>query len=150
MTFDDDKVYVGSTCENIETRLKWHLTNNKSQVYKHRNNNPRIELIVNAPSIDKKSLEKVENGYIQEYAEKYGERLLNVKANPVKKQTKKEYTVNIENKKQLEERIAKLESKLIIKDDTKNKNLFFDTIIEGKRYKTMARYGKIPIEKTKL
>ena len=55
--------------------------------------------------------------------------------------------VNIENKTQLEERIAKLENKLTIKDDTKNKQLHFDTIIDGKRVKTMARYGKTPKDK---
>ena len=33
-TFDNEMVYVGSTCEELETRLKWHLSNNKSQVFK--------------------------------------------------------------------------------------------------------------------
>ena len=101
----------------------------------------KIELIVNAPSKDKKSLEKVENRYIQEYAELMGELLLNIKANPIK--TKKiEYKVTIENQKQLEERIAKLEKKLTLKDDTKNNHWFFDSIVDGTRYRTMARYGK--------
>lgn len=57
--------------------------------------------------------------------------------------TKKiEYTVEIESKKQLEERIAKLEDKIEIKDDTNNKCWFFDCKIDGTRHKTMARYGK--------
>ena len=98
VTFDNKMVYVGSTCEELETRLKWHLSNKKSQVFKHKDENHKIELIINAPSNDKRSLEKVENGYIQEYAEKYGKLLLNSKSNPLK--TKKiEYNVNIENKK---------------------------------------------------
>ena len=139
--FDNEYIYIGSTCEELETRLKWHLSNNKSQVFKLKNENPKIELIINAPSKDKKSLERVENGYIQEYAEKYGKPLLNIRANPTKT-NKIEYNVVIENKTQLEARIAKLEKKLTIKDDTKNKQLFFDSIIGGKRYKTMARYGK--------
>ena len=63
--------------------------------------------------------------------------MLNIRSNPLKKV---EYTVNIENKKQLEERIAKLENKLAIKDDTKNKRWFFDTFANGKRYHTEARY----------
>ena len=51
---------------------------------------------------------------------KYGKLLLNIKSNPLK--TKKvEYKVNIENKRQLEERIAKRENKLSIKDDEKKK-----------------------------
>ena len=36
VTFDNRLVYVGSTCEELETRLKWHLSNNKSQVFKHK------------------------------------------------------------------------------------------------------------------
>lgn len=27
-----DKVYIGSSCEELETRLKWHVSNNTSQV----------------------------------------------------------------------------------------------------------------------
>ena len=81
--------------------------------------NPEIELIVLAPSFDRKSLEKVENGYISEYAEKHGNKLLNVKCNPLKKTKKVEYEVKMENKSQLEERIALLEKNLTIKDDGK-------------------------------
>ena len=60
-----------------------------------------------------------------------------------------EYQVIVENKKkkQLEERIAKLENKLTIKDDDKNKRWFFDTIINGKRYQTISRYTKCSKEK---
>ena len=36
------------------------------QVYKHKDKKPKIELIVLALSYDKKNLEKVENGYIEE------------------------------------------------------------------------------------
>lgn len=35
VTFDNDLIYIGSTCEELETRLKWHLTNKNSQVYKN-------------------------------------------------------------------------------------------------------------------
>lgn len=28
--FDNDKVYVGSTCEELEKRLEWHLKNENS------------------------------------------------------------------------------------------------------------------------
>jgi len=95
----------------------------------------------------KKSLEKVENGYIEEFSEKYGNKLINIKSNPLRKTKKIEYKVNIENKTQLEERIAKLENKLTIKDDDKNKRWFFDTIIDGKRHQTTSRYTKCSKEK---
>ena len=74
VTFSDECVYVDSTCEDLQTRLKYHLSNKKSQVFKNKNKKPKIELIVNAPSKDKKSLENVENGYIEEYAELYGKK----------------------------------------------------------------------------
>ena len=146
VTFHNEMVYVGSTCEELETRLKWHLTNNKSQVFKHKNN-PNIELIVNAPSFDKKSLEYVENCYIEDYAKIYGKLLINIKSNPLKKVNKVEYKVNIENKAQLEERIAILENKLTIKDDTINKQFYFHAFIDGKRHVTKARYEKTPKDK---
>ena len=141
ITFDNEKIYIGSTCENLETRLRWHLTNNKSQVFKNKHYNPIIELLVACPSYDKKSLEKVENSYIAEYAEKYGNRLINVRSNPLKVK-KVEYTVKIEHKQQLEERIAKLNKKLTIKDDPVNKFYYYDSYIDRKRYKTMCRYGE--------
>ena len=69
VTFDNEKTYVGCTCEELETRLKWHLTNKNSQVFKFKNENPKMELIVNCPCDSKKSLEKIETKYINEYAE---------------------------------------------------------------------------------
>ena len=137
----DDKIYVGSTCEDLATRLSRHLKDPKSRIYKHRKKKPQIELIVKAPTNDKKSLEKIENAYIEDYAVKYGVLLLNVKANPLKPK-KVQFKVEIEKQSQLEERIAKLDDKIKIKDNEKDKFLYFDNIILGKRYKTMARYAQ--------
>ena len=51
VTFEySDKLYFGSTCEILEDRLQKHIVDNKSAVYKYRHCNPKIELIVNAPS----------------------------------------------------------------------------------------------------
>ena len=136
----DDKIYVGSTCEDLATRLSRHLKDPKSQIYKHRKKKPQIELIVKAPTNDKKSLEKIENAYIQDYATEYGALLLNIKANPLKPK-KVQFKVEIEKQSQLEERIAKLDDKIKIKDNEKDKFFYFDNIILGKRYKTMARYA---------
>lgn len=44
--FSDGTVYVGLTCEDLETR---HLSNKNSQVFKHKDKNPEIKLIVEAP-----------------------------------------------------------------------------------------------------
>ena len=58
--FDDGRVYVVLTSEDLNIRLKWHLSNKTSQVCKKGKNNPKIEPIVTALSADKKSLENVE------------------------------------------------------------------------------------------
>ena len=143
VTFDDGKIYVGSTCEDLELRLAWHLTNPGSQVHKHKNKNPKIELIIDAPSYDKKHLEKTENEHIREYAEIYGDKLINKRNNPNIKPKKFEFKVELENQKELEERIAKLDDKLQIKDNVEKKFWYIDTVVEGKRHKTMARYNKL-------
>ena len=59
VTFSDNRIYVGSTCEELKTRFKWHMKNPKSQVYKYRRRHPKIELIIDAPCKDKKCLEKL-------------------------------------------------------------------------------------------
>ena len=142
VTFSNKMVYTGSTCEELETWFKWHLSDKNSQVFKHKDKNSEIELIVYAPSKDKKSLENVENKHITEFADKYGELLLNKRCNPLKKSKKVEYQVMMENKQQLEERIAKLEDKLTIKDDAKNKLFYFDAIIDGKRQHMASKYKR--------
>lgn len=54
-----EKIYIGSTCEDLETRLSWHLSNPKSAVYKYRKNKPQIHLLENAPSCDKNPLKRL-------------------------------------------------------------------------------------------
>ena len=137
----DNKIYVGSTCEDLATRLSRHLKDPKSRTYKYRKNKPQIELIIKAPTNDRKSLEKIENAYIEDYAKKYGSLLLNKKANPLVQPKKVQFKVEIEKQSQLEERIAKLDDKIKIKDNENDKYFYFDNIIQGKRHKTMARYA---------
>ena len=78
ITFNKNNyVYVGSTCEDIEIRLKWHIKNKNSQIYKYKDDIPQISLIINAPCNDRKKLLQIENGYITSYAKKYQKLLLN-------------------------------------------------------------------------
>lgn len=72
-----DKVYIGNTTGELQTRLTQHLTNNKSPVYQYRLHKPTIKLLVNAPSKGKRELEKVEHEWIYDFSEKLGDRLLN-------------------------------------------------------------------------
>ena len=58
--FDDGRVYIGLTCVELKMWLKCHLSNKKSQVYKNKKN-PKIALVVSAPSSDNKSLENTES-----------------------------------------------------------------------------------------
>lgn len=61
MTFENcDKVHVGSTCKKLEERLQHHVTQQTSQMFKYRSYKHKIELIVKAPSKDRKTLKKVE------------------------------------------------------------------------------------------
>ena len=95
-----------------------------------------------APCRDKKTLVKVEYEWIHEYSIEYGDRLMN-KNGVQKRVTKKiQYEAEIESETALLERIQKLGITLRIKDDAINKFSYYDGIVDGKRYKTKARYNK--------
>lgn len=143
VSFNNDKKYIGSTCEDLHIRLKWHLKSKNSQVYKFKNYAPKIELLVNSPCDSKRSLEEVENKYIDYYAKMYNDQLINIRMNPNKRKIKEiKYKVQVDNEKELRARIAQLESKIKIKDNTKDKYIFYDCNINKKRYRTIAKYNK--------
>ena len=149
ITFSNGKVYVGSTCLTLDERLKSHLSDTKSQVYKYSKYKPKIELIVKAPTFDKKKLEEIECKWIERYAVDYGKQLLNKRGNPSKKKqrTKLEHEVVMESDKQLIARVEQLEGKIVIKDNPDIGYWLFDTVVNGKRYQTMARYKDSSKEK---
>ena len=93
----NDKHYIASTCQLLEQRLDEHKLNPKSAIYKYRNDNPTIELICLCPCKDKKTLEKIENSYINEYKQEYGDDLWNIKGVKKVKQIKNEFKVEMEN-----------------------------------------------------
>ena len=104
---------------------------------------PTIRPIICCPCRDRKELNKVEAEHIHHYAIKCGDRLLD-KQHVSKLQPKpKIHHAEIENEQQLRQRLReKFGDKIKIKDDPMNKLLYYDTKIDGKRYKTMARYNK--------
>ena len=142
ITFSNGKVYVGSTCLTLDERLKSHLSDTKSQVYKYSKYKPKIELIVKAPTFDKKKLEEIECKWIERYAEDYGKQLLNIRGNPSKKRQRKkiEHEVVIESDKQLIARVEQLEGKIVIKDNPNIHQYLFDSVVNGKRYRNVAKY----------
>ena len=58
VAFNNDLIYIGSKCEELETRFKWHLSNKSNHVLNHKNKNPTIEFLALCPSKDKKSVER--------------------------------------------------------------------------------------------
>ena len=143
VTFEkNDKHYIGSTSQLLEDRLDEHKLNPKSAVYKYRDDNPKIDLICLCPCKDKKTLEKVENSYINEYKQKYGDDLLNIKGVKKVKTKKNEFNVEMENQKQFEDRVEKLGYKLRIKEDTLRSYLEIDAHVDGKRIIYKRRYNE--------
>lgn len=82
-------------------------------MYKNRKYIPKIKLTVKAPTKERKTLEKVENEWIHEYATKYGDKLLNIKSNPNLKSKDVKFKVSMENETQFRERLTKLGITLI-------------------------------------
>ena len=142
----NDKLYIDSSIRNLQERLNEHVTTKSSAIYPYKKDNPVITLIIRAPCKDRQELNRVESEYIRYYSEKYGDRLLNKQLVP--KQTVKieyKHQAQIETENQMRERLRRkfaIGDKLKIKDDPMNKLLYYDTKIDGKRYKTMARYNK--------
>ena len=134
----NDKIYVGGSIRNLQDQLKEHMTDSKSPIYKYTNDNPTIRPIILAPCKDRTE------EYIIAYSEKYGSRLLNKQhAKKVDKEIRYQHQAYIESENELRERLRqKFGDKLKIKDDPRQKLLYYDTKIDGKRYKTMARYNK--------
>ena len=143
VTFENnDKHYVGSTTRILEDRLDKHILNPKSAIYKYRNDNPTIELMCLCPCKDKKTLEKIENSYINEYKQEYGDDLLNIKGVKKEKKIKNEFKAEMENQEQLEEILEKLGVKFQIKHNAIKDYLVIDTKINGKRIYHKRRYNK--------
>lgn len=85
---------------------------------------------------------KIENSYINEYKQKYGNKLLNIKGVKKVKEKKNEFKVEMENQKQLEDRLDKLGVKLRIRDNTVGNYLKIEAVIDGKNIYHKARYNE--------
>ena len=137
-------IYVGSTCQELETRLIWHKQIKSSQVFKYRNNKSEIKLIVNSPCKDRKELERVETEFIREYSIKYGGKLLNKRCNPLcKKQKEVKHHFEIEDDDKL-----RLRAGLGKKIKTKEYDSMFKigSIVKGMRMQTPSKFIEQNIE----
>ena len=145
ITFEhNNKLYIGSSIRNLQERLNEHVTTKSSAIYQYKGDNPVITPMIRAPCKDRQELNRVEAEYIRYYSVKYGDRLLNKQSLP--KQTVKidyQHQAQIETKNQMPERPRqKFGDKIKIKDDLMNKLLYYDTKIDGKRYRSVAKYKK--------
>ena len=117
--FDDGTIYIGSTIKTIETRLKEHLSDTKSIVYKNKDKSPKISLVIDCPCENKHKLEKIEKKHINDYARKHGNKVLNKRGNEeIKEKPEIKYSFKIEKEEDLINRIEKM---LAIENDEKNK-----------------------------
>ena len=129
-------------------QVKWHLINKKSAVYKHNSKKPKIELIVNPPSKGKKTLEKIDNRYIDEYSQTHSKMLINIRCNPLRKERRPtKCEVEMETETQLRER-AGLEKKLVIKE-RKNSMFIIDNVVRGMRVIAKAKFNDGPKEEAR-
>ena len=141
--FDDESIYIGSTINTLETRLKGHLSDIKSIVYKSKDKNPKILLLIDSPCENKHKLEKVEKKYINQYAKKYGAKVLNKRGNEeIKEKPEIKYTFKIEKEEELKKRIEKM---VAIKNDEKNQKLEIQFRARDKTVKVFKRYTRIPL-----
>ena len=140
---EDGSIYIGSTIKTLETRLKEHLSDTKSIVYKNKDKTPKISLVINCPCENKHKLEKIEKKHINEYAKNYGSKVLNKRGNvEIKEKPEIKYSFKIEKEDELKRRIEKM---LSIKNNEKNKEFQIQFRNGGKKVKVTKRYGQISL-----
>ena len=131
----NNKLYIGSSIRNLQERLNEHVTTKSSAIYQYKGDNPVITPIIRALCKDRQELNRMEAEYIRYYSVKYGDRLLNKQLVPKQ--------VQFETENQMCERLCqKFGDKIKIKDDPMNKLLYYDTKVDGKRYRSIAKYKK--------
>ena len=141
--FEGESIHIESTIKTLEMRLKEHLSDIKSIVYKNKDKNPKISLIVHCPCENKHKLEKVEKKYMNQYAKKYGDKILNKRGNDENKEKLEfKYSFKIEKEDELMKRIDKI---VAIKNDKKNKKLEIQFRDGNKKVKVSKRYSQIPL-----
>ena len=145
ITFEhNDKLYIGRSIRNLREQLNEHVATKSSPVFNYKDDEPSFIPIIRAPCEDRQELNGVEIEYIRYYSEKYGDRLLNKQSVP--KQTVKiecKHQAQIETENQKRERLRqKYGDEIKIKDDPMNKLLYYDAKVDGKRYRSVAKYKK--------
>ena len=122
-------------------------------MYQFRTCKPIIKLPVYAPSKGKRELKKVEYEWINHYHDNYGDKVINkLGIKPERQEVNYQAqmaAIDAKAEKLLQDKIQKLGKTVQIKDNVINKLLYYDGKVDGKRYKTMARYNKCTREEAK-
>jgi hypothetical protein len=119
--FDDGCVYIGSAKDTLDEGFRENMNDRKSVVYKNKYKDPEINFICTYPCFSKEELEYCETHYIDMFAKKHGEKVLNVRTNDDKKPKKEiKFECKITKEAELAE---KLQKKFPILGDPKNARL---------------------------
>ena len=121
--------------------MKEHLSDKKSNVYRNKDKNPKISLVIDCPCENKHKLGSIEKKYINQYAKKYGTKVLNKRGNDENKEKPEiKYNFNIEKEDELLKRIGKM---VVIKNIEKEKRLQIQYRDGGKKVNVSKKYTKI-------
>ena len=124
--------------------MKEHLSDKKSIVYRNKDKNPTISLIIDCPCENKHKLELVEKKYINQYAKKYEAKVfIKCRNEENKEKPKIEYSFKIEKEDELLERIEKM----VAFKNIPNKKELQVQYHGGKKVNVSKRYGSITLSK---
>lgn len=138
--FANGLIYIGCTINSTEERLKEHLFDTNSVVYKNKQYKPTISLVCNYPCHSKEELESCETFYINKYAKLYKDKVLNKRMNDEKKPKKiVSFKCNIMSNEDFNNKIVK---KFVIKDNVKDRSFEIQYREGGERVKIKKRYNK--------
>jgi hypothetical protein len=134
ITNKNNQAYVGSTNKSIEERYTEHKEESvNKKMCTFMKTETTIKLVQEFKYIDKKTILKLEDTAIKNYAEKY--EMMNVKININEGEDKQKEQVVIEQ-------VSYWEKKFKITTSEKEQAYIIDTIIEGQRIKHKTRWGK--------
>jgi predicted GIY-YIG superfamily endonuclease len=142
--FEDGHFYIGYTTQSLEKRLEQHKDTTKSQMteatryHKDTGLEPTIRLLHQYPCFTKQEIEVYEYRVIQHYKKEDPDNILNKRS--MKDGAPVEPTWKTEVKVEVKRHIRDVRFKIL--EDEKEQCFYIDKIVDGKRMKAKARYGK--------
>jgi predicted GIY-YIG superfamily endonuclease len=143
VNFSDGRFYIGYTTQKLKDRLAQHMNlySEKNQTtatryYKDSGIKPTIELLHQYPCFKKEEIEGYEHRVIQMYKKQDPDNILNKqKMNEEAKEPKWKNETKVQVKRHI------VDNRFKIHEDKIDRCYYIDTKVNGKRFKTKARYG---------